>query len=145
MDKSIKKCPKTAMPIAKEVLQLELAGLRWRKSDPKCFESLKMKYVHAFKVPDAHALKMTKVKPETLKIIKVIENKEFYSQDIYFSIEDENGKEIKDQMSFMTQSEWGEAKPERGCALISTYPKTAMVRSDCLSKVQKTEKVTLKK
>lgn len=132
IDKSVKTCPSEAMPIAKEILELEFAGMRWRKSDPKCFESLKMKYVKALKVPDAHALKMVKIKPGSLKIISVKENKEFYSQDITFSVTDENGKEIKDQMSFMTNADWNEKQPVRGCALISSYPKTALVRADCL-------------
>lgn len=130
--RSIKKCPHEAKEIAQEILNLELAGMRWRKAKPSCFESLKMKYVHAVKTPDAHALKMVKVKKDSLTIVEIKENKEFYSQDVFFTVVNDKGETVKDSLSFMTNVNWGAKKPETGCALISSSPKSAFVFEDCL-------------
>ncbi len=132
IDKTTKNCPKSIMPLAKEILQMELAGMRWRATKPSCFESLKMKYIHAIKMPDAQAFDLVRVKKGSEKILKIKENKEFYTQDVFFEVEDDKGKVIKSSFSFMTNTKPGGKKDRQGCALLSSTPKSAFVLEDCL-------------
>ncbi len=132
IDETIKNCPKNMMSLAKELLQMELAGMRWRATKPSCFESLKMKYIHAIKMPDAQALDLVKVKKGSEKILKIKENKEFYTQDVFFQIKNDEGKIIKSSFSFMPNTKPGGKKDGQGCALLSSTPNSAFVSEDCL-------------
>lgn len=132
MDLSVKTCPKDPMVIAEEILKLELAGMRWRRSKVSCFESLGMKYVHGVKTPDGSAESLIKVQEGSLQIISVKENKKFYSYDISFTVKNEKGETIKESISFMTNADFGGKKPEYGCALISATPIEAFVAEKCL-------------
>ncbi len=132
INSSVKTCPKKAMDIADEVLKLELAGMRWRNSKDSCFESLKMNYVHGVKNPDGTASGIVKVKKNSLKIISVKENKEFYSYDILFAVKNTEGLTVEDSISFMLNADLGAKKPKRGCVLISAAPAKAYVSEACL-------------
>ncbi len=132
IDKTVKTCPKDYASLADEILKLELAGLRWRSTKSSCFESLKMKYVHAVKMPEAQAASLVRVKPGSAKIIDIKENKEFYSQDVSFEVLNEKDEVVKGSFSFMTNAGLGEKKPEHGCVLLSSPAKSAFVSEDCL-------------
>jgi hypothetical protein len=133
IDSTVKKCPVEPLLIAEEIIQAELEGLRWRKSKVSCFEKLKLRYVHALKVPDAHASAgVIKVKRGSLAVEAPKYNKDFYSYEVGFTVEDINGMSHKGSFSFMTNADLGGEKPEQGCALISSTPQKAYVYSDCL-------------
>ncbi len=132
IDNSVKTCPRDYNLLAEEILKLELAGLRWRSTKPSCFESLKMKYVHAVKMPEAQAVSLVRVKPKSAKILDIKENTEFYSQDVSFEVLNEKGEVVKSSFSFMTNTAPGGKKPEHGCVLISSPAKSAFVSEDCL-------------
>lgn len=131
VDTAVKNCPKDYMLLANEILNLELAGLRWRSTKPACFESLKMKYVHAVKMPEAQAASLVRVKPGSAKVLKVDPDKEFNSQEVSFEVLNEKDEVVKSSFSFMTNTAPGGKKPKHGCVLIIPA-KSAFVSEDCL-------------
>ena len=127
VDESITTCPTDQKLLAQEALDLELRGMRWLKSKPACFTNLKMKYVYAYKNPDEAVSKLVSVKEGSVKIESVTYNKDFFNYRVKFSVLSSEGKKIEDSFSFMTNTKNGGAKPETGCALISTNPSKAFV------------------
>jgi len=131
-DESVSNCPKNPKLLAKEALDLELAGMRWLKSKPACFTKLKMKYVYAYKNPDEAVSKLVSVKEGSAEIESVNYNKDFFNYRVKFSVVNSEGKKVEDSFSFMTNTKNGGVKPKTGCALISTNPSKAFVLEKCL-------------
>lgn len=143
IDESVKNCPeieskieavalKAQKDIAEEALSLELAGMRWLRSKPSCFENLKMKYVHAGKNPDEAVSKLVKVKKGSAEVVSIKYDENFFSYRVKFSVLDEKGNKLEDSFSFMTKAKDGGPKPKTGCALIAANPSKAFVSEACL-------------
>lgn len=132
IDLDVETCPKSEMSIANEILELELAGMRYLQSKPSCFEDLKMKYVHTSKNPDEAIDSLVQVEDGSAKIESLEYDKKFFSYKVVFSVKNSSGKTLKDSFSFMTSAKPGAKKPSRGCALISSSPSKTYVKKSCL-------------
>lgn len=132
IDLTVENCPKAEMELAKEILELELAGMRYNQSKPVCYENLTMKYVHSAKNPDESVDDLVSVVDGSEKIESLEYDDKFFSFKVIFSVKDKNDKTLKDSFSFMTSVKPGAKKPSRGCALISSNPSKAYVKASCL-------------
>ena len=131
IDSSVKNCPKSELSIAKEILELELLGMRYQRSKPSCFENMTAKYVHVQKNPDESTENLVATVGES-EDISVEYNKKFFSYKVTFSVQNLAGKKIKGAFSFMRTAKAGAKKPKRGCARITVSPAVAFVKSSCL-------------
>ena len=132
IDLSVVNCPKAEMELAQEILDLELAGMRYHRSKPSCFEEIKVKYVHSSKNPDEAIDSLVAVVDGSAKIESLEYDDKFFSFKAVFSVKNKSGKTLKDSFSFMTSAKPGSKKPSRGCALISSNPSKAYVLESCL-------------
>jgi len=132
IDAKVETCPKSEMDLAKEILELELAGMRYLRSKPECFESITAKYVHTSKNPDEAVESLVQVVDGSDKIESLNYDKKFFSYKVVFSVTSKDGKSFKDSFSFMTSAKAGAKKPKRGCALISASPDKVYVKASCL-------------
>jgi len=131
IDSSVKRCPKSELSIAKEILELELLGMRYQRSKPSCFENMTAKYVHFQKNPDESTENLV-ASAEGPENISVEYNKKFFSYRVKFSVKNLAGKKVKGAFSFMRTAKAGAKKPKRGCARITVSPAVAFVKASCL-------------
>jgi len=132
IDSTVKKCSKSELAIAEEILDLELLGMRYLKSKPSCFKNKTVKFVHVAKNPDQASDSLVSVLEGSEKIESIKYNENFFSYKVVFSVKNIAGKEVKGEFSFVRTAQGGSKKPKRGCARITVSPAVAFVKSSCL-------------